>query len=183
MRQAQLQLVNKKPLATYLSEIEECKRDLEAAKTEGKRWADIKEKFAAVKAESSKIDVSSLSTNFIMYMQKLTDNSISVEDFNDRLSIKMNSGSNQLIESILSYGTRETIELAFRLAMLDELYPRGGGFAVFDDAFVNMDPDRTDRACDLIKEFSKKNQVIFVTCHPEIAKALGVKDEAIIKMP
>ena len=66
--------------------------------------------------------------------------------------------------------------------MIDELFPDGGGFAFFDDTLVNMDPDRTKAACELLKDFANKNQVIFVTCHPEYAKYLGVNEEDLIIM-
>ncbi len=44
------------------------------------------------------------------------------------------------------------------------MFPGGGGFVVLDDPFTDMDKERRDRACRLLSEFSKTNQVIFVTC-------------------
>ena len=59
--------------------------------------------------------------------------------------------------------------------MLEHLYPDGGGLAVFDDPFTNMDPERTRQACKLVNEFAKKNQVIFVTCDPKYEELLDAK--------
>jgi len=66
---------------------------------------------------------------------------------------------------ILSEGTKDTIGLAFRLAMLEHLFPNGGGLVVFDDPFTEMDENRTKQACKLVQKFADAgNQVIFVTC-------------------
>ena len=51
-----------------------------------------------------------------------------------------------------------------RLAMLEHLYPEGGGLAVFDDPFTDMDPKRVEQSCKLIEKYAQNNQVIFVTC-------------------
>jgi uncharacterized protein YhaN len=65
---------------------------------------------------------------------------------------------------ILSEGAKDTGYLAFRLAVLERLYPNGGGLAIFDDPFTDMDPARTTQACKLLRRFAEKNQIIFVTC-------------------
>ena len=67
----------------------------------------------------------------------------------------------------LSEGTKETVSLAFRLAVLDHLFPDGGGVIVFDDPFTDMDAERTEESCKLIKECAKRHQVIFLTCREE----------------
>ena len=38
---------------------------------------------------------------------------------------------------------------------------------------VDLDPDRKEKAAELIKNFAKKHQVIFTTCSPETARLLG----------
>ena len=69
--------------------------------------------------------------------------------------------------SSLQYASR------FRLAVLEHLYPEGGAVAVFDDPFTDMDPVRVQEACRLIRKFSEKNQVIFVTCDGKYRELLG----------
>ena len=66
--------------------------------------------------------------------------------------------------------------------MIDDLFPEGGGFAVFDDSFVNMDQNRNQKACEVLKEFAKRNQVIFVTCHLEYVDLLDVEEKDVIRM-
>lgn len=52
---------------------------------------------------------------------------------NDKMDVNLSSGVNALTYDILSDGTKDTISLAFRLAMLEQLYPEGEGLAIFDD--------------------------------------------------
>ena len=91
----------------------------------------------------------------------------------DALNLALYSGDHRLTFETLSEGTKDTVALAFRLAVLEYLYPDGGGLAVFDDPFTDMDADRKTEACNLLKEFSKRHQVIFLTCSEEYATLLG----------
>lgn len=101
------------------------------------------------------------------YLSLLSDGAIVLNDFSDDMDSSISSGGNQLLYNNLSEGTKDTIALAFRLSVLEHLYPDGDGLAVFDDPFTDMDPDRTEQACRLIQKFAEKNQVIFVTCDPK----------------
>ena len=53
---------------------------------------------------------------------------------------------------------------AVALSVIEHLFPDGNGLAIFDDPFTDMDEDRVKEGCNLINQFSKNNQVIFVTC-------------------
>ena len=65
---------------------------------------------------------------------------------------------------LLSEGTKDMISLAFRLAVIEHLYPEGEGFIILDDSFTEMDRERKSQACRLLEKFAEKNQVIFITC-------------------
>jgi uncharacterized protein YhaN len=52
-----------------------------------------------------------------------------------------------------------------RLALIDCLYPDEKPFVVLDDPFVNYDDEKMDLCKKLIKEVSKKYQVVYFTCH------------------
>ena len=56
-----------------------------------------------------------------------------------RLDISVYSGDSEMSFGKLSEGTKETVSLAFRLAVLDHLFPEGGGFIVLDDPCADMD--------------------------------------------
>ncbi len=97
-------------------------------------------------------------------MSVITDGILRLEAMDEKMSVRLSSGTHALTYDILSEGTKDTISLAFRLAMLEHLYPEGDGLAVFDDSFTDMDPKRRVEACRLISKFAEKNQVIFITC-------------------
>ena len=170
------------PVATYNFKIEEKEKEFEDAQIEAQRWYDILNKFNEVLTKTEQMDVTSLEKNFKAYLSRLTNNRVTVDNLNNSLELEVSSNDNQLKDYILSVGTRESIELAFRLAMIDELFPNGKGFAFFDDSIVNMDPERTEAACSLLRDFADRHQIIFVTCHPEYAKLLGVDDKDIINI-
>lgn len=81
----------------------------------------------------------------------------------EKMEVQLASGKRELTYDILSEGTRDTISLAFRLAMLEHLYPEGNGLAVFDDPFTDMDVKCQEKSYELIQKFAEKNQVILVT--------------------
>ena len=98
----------------------------------------------------------------------------------DRLSVQnengllLHSGDNDLTAGeFLSEGTRKTVLLAFRLAVLESFFPEGGGLVVLDDDLLDMDPGRREQAAKLLHQFAEQNQVIFTTCDPAIADLLG----------
>ncbi len=171
-------IVSQMSLADYNNEISEATKEYESVLATGRRWTEIMERYNSIMASVDQRDFSSLRRNFEHYLGKLSDG-IEVTDMNDNLRAMMTSGDNLLTRDTLSNGTRETITLAFRLAMLDELFPEGKGFAVFDDTFVNMDPQRTKNAVALLKEYAEDRdfQIIFVTCHPETSKLLTKESE------
>ena len=82
---------------------------------------------------------------------------------------------------LLSQGTKKTLLLAFRLAVLSCFFPAGGGLAVMDDELLDMDPSRRAMAAELISRFAEDNQVIFATCDPAVAELLNGNTIAIEK--
>ena len=91
----------------------------------------------------------------------------------DKLNLSIYSDNRLLDYGKLSEGTKETVSLAFRLAVLDHLFPEGGGVIVFDDPFTDMDIDRAERSCRLIKECATRHQVIFLTCREDYLELLN----------
>ena len=184
LRSASSGIINEKPLAEYEEEIAEKEEELNKLIRTGKRWAEIKKTFDVFYDTFGKSDISSLTGNFAKYLLALTDDA-KVNSINESThTLDLNSGENKLTYETLSNGHQDSVEFAFRLAMLDEIFPEGGGFAIFDDPFADMDPSRVKKACQLLKEFSKKNQVIFFTCDPKYVKDADLmKDANHIDMP
>ena len=72
---------------------------------------------------------------------------------------------------LFSTGTKQTIILAFKLALLSSLFKKDACI-VIDDGMSDMDEDRINTSIQLLKEFAKHNQVIYATCNSDIAKKL-----------
>jgi len=57
--------------------------------------------------------------------------------------------------------------------MADKYLEDREGFIIMDDPFVDLDPQRQERAAAVIRDFAEGKQVILFTCHPAHAKLLG----------
>lgn len=133
-------------------------------KVEHSRWKHIRDVFLTVKDAAKGNPLEDVEQYFRKYLSDLSGGAIVLGSMDDDLDSSISSGSSRLTASILSDGTKDTISLAFRLAMLRHLFPNGGCVAVFDDPFTDMDPRRTQEACKLIQSFAEDNQIIFVSC-------------------
>lgn len=137
-------------------------------------WKHIKEVFQKMKNEIHDNPMQDIADSFTSYLSVISGGRVSSEFPDaDKLNMNIYSDNNLIDYAKLSEGTKETVSLAFRLAVLDHLFPEGGGVIVFDDPFTDMDAERTAQSCQLIKECAKKHQVIFLTCKDEYFDSLG----------
>lgn len=139
-----------------------------------RHWKHISQVFTALRQDVQNNPMQDLSDCFTHYLDIISGGRISSE-FPDpeKLDMSIYSGNSLVDYDKLSEGTKETVSLAFRLAVLDHLFPDGGGVVVFDDPFTDMDADRTAQSCELIRECARRHQVIFLTCREEYADMLG----------
>ena len=73
----------------------------------------------------------------------------------------------------LSRGAAEQLYLALRIGLIGTLGQVGNSLPVLmDDVVVNFDPERRDGAITALAELAAMRQVIFFTCHPDVADAL-----------
>lgn len=156
----------------YEADYEKKNALFEMCKAEHKRWEHIAEVFENVKESMDSDPMADVRENFEKYLSELSGGSIKLESIDENLKTNILSGTHRLNSEILSEGTKDTISLAFRLAVLEYLYSDGDAIAVFDDPFTDMDPKRTKEACRLIQKFAENNQVLFVTCDGKYASML-----------
>lgn len=162
-----------------ISELEELAADakirLKNEKKKLKQYERIKADFEEI-ASSQDNGFDGFYNTFNSYLSEITGVGLSFIPDASALDLK-NSHSNidKELYLYLSEGTKKTLLLAFRLSVLDYLYPDGNGFAVLDDELIDMDPDRRKNAASLLKKFAEKNQVIMMTCDPAIAALLSDK--------
>lgn len=117
-----------------------------------------------------------LAKSFDKYLSILTADKYQLGDLDDdfRLEIINTNNKNLPVDiNFLSYGTYDGVALAFRFALIEQLFIDKDGFIILDDCLVNLDPERKERAIELINKFSDEFQVIFTTCNPETARELG----------
>ena len=153
--------------------VEKAEGSFEEVKSLLHHWLHIQEVFRAQKEKIHANPMQDIATHFTHYLGIITDGKVSSEFPDaDKLNMNIYSGNSLLNYSKLSEGTKETVSLAFRLAVLDHLFPEGGGVIVFDDPFTDMDADRIAQSCELIKECAKRHQVVFLTCKEEYLNML-----------
>lgn len=137
-------------------------------------WLHIAEVFKAQKENIKNNPMQDIADRFTYYLGYISDGKISSEfPEADKLNMNIYSSNKLLDYGKLSEGTKETVSLAFRLAVLDHLFPNGGGVIVFDDPFTDMDAERMAKSCELVKKCAEHHQVIFLTCREEYFAMLG----------
>lgn len=155
-------------------EAEKATRKFEEQKSLLSHWLHIFEVFKSQKENIHDNPMQDIADSFSHYLRVISDGRVSSEfPETDRLAMQVYSNDLPLDYGKLSEGTKETVSLAFRLAVLDHLFPDGGGVIVLDDPFTDMDSERTNQACKLVKECAKQHQVIFMTCREEYIQMLG----------
>jgi uncharacterized protein YhaN len=76
----------------------------------------------------------------------------------------------RLLPQLLSRGTAEQLYLAMRFALLRDYAGHADALpVVFDDVFVNFDPERTKSTFQAVGELTETHQVLLFTCHPHVA--------------
>lgn len=157
-----------------IDDLEKAERDFCEKKALLKHWLHIREVFEKEKEKIRDNPFVDLAENFALCLDIITDGRV-VSEFPEanKLNMKLYSADRLVDYGKLSEGTKETVSLAFRMAVLDHLFPEGGGITVLDDPFANMDAERTAQAVELIKDCAKRHQVIFLTCKEEYRSMLG----------
>lgn len=148
-------------LFVITGDVEKAKRTYDEQKELLNHWLHIKEVFSEQKEGIRNNPMQDIADSFVRYLSIISAGRVSSE-FPEANKLDMNiySNDNLLDFRKLSEGTKETVSLAFRLAVLDHLFPEGGGIIVFDDPFTDMDAERAAQSCKLIKECAARHQVI-----------------------
>ncbi len=77
----------------------------------------------------------------------------------------------RVLPQVLSRGTAEQLYLAMRLALVREYANHFDSLpVVFDDIFVNFDPNRSRNTFKALRELCNTHQVLLFTCHPHLIK-------------
>ena len=101
------------------------------------------------------------------YMKEMTGGKYENVLLNRSFSAMVQSGEDPIARTsdYLSAGTGDLLYLALRLAICDMALPEGDPCPlIIDDALVNLDEERFERAMHLLEKISEKRQVILFTC-------------------
>ena len=153
---------------------ERSRRELEEQKALLKHWIHIKDVFEEQKAQLTSNPMEDISNHFSRYLGLISGGKVSSEfPQADKLDMNIYSGDRLVSYGRLSEGTKETVHLAFRLAVLEHLFPDGDGVIILDDPLTDMDEERVQQSCALIKDCAERHQVIFLTCREEYLPLLN----------
>lgn len=110
--------------------------------------------------------IDTLENSFYKYLKlfDIKDENNYKIDVNLKVSIEKYG---QLFESdYLSAGYKDLIAFVIRLSLIDAIYKESDRpVIILDDCFVNLDEDKIIEAKKILKEISKKYQIIYFTCH------------------
>ena len=66
-----------------------------------------------------------------------------------------------------SAGMRELLGFSIRIALVDAIFNQEKPVLILDDPFVNLDDEKTEKAKRLVRELTKRYQVLYMTCKKE----------------
>lgn len=104
-----------------------------------------------------------LNSNVVSYFKELTAENYDDVMVSDSYEMKVRKGAEVLPGAILSNGANDQLYLSLRLAFIYMIYKDMEFPVILDDAFMQYDDNRTEKAIDLIVRCKFKQLIIF-TC-------------------
>lgn len=154
-------------------QVQEARRRFDEKRELLRHWRHIQRVFEEEKDAIQTDPTALLAESFARYLSLISGGSMDgTLPEAGKLELAVYSGDWLMDFGKLSEGTKDTVSLAYRLAVLDQLFPEGGGVIVLDDSFAEMDAGRTMQSVALVRECAKRHQVIFLTCKEELARQL-----------
>lgn len=155
------------------TEFKSAQEDFNRLLDKGEALLRIKEAFKRTKDRLDKDTDKPLVQSMSKYLKILTQNNYCISGIGESMDIILDrEESARMPMELLSTGTRDSVGLAVRLALAENILKEKRGMLVLDDCLVDMDPDRKDAAVRMIREFADDHQVIFTTCSPDTASQL-----------
>ncbi len=148
-------------------------------------WKDeVEKKEVKLKETDDKIELINLtreyllkanenvSSRFVQPINKSIDDVLKLLDLDDRrfiidtnLSIKEDSNFGIKDFEYSSQGYQDLLSFCMRFYLIKEIYKDEKPFIVLDDTFVNLDDEKMEKIKDIVKDFAKENQIIYICCH------------------
>lgn len=129
----------------------------------------VKELFEEARNKTLAKISESISNDVVNYFKELTEGRYEKVELNPAgLEIQVYSdgkGGYLDIDKDMSTGTRDQLYLATRLAMVPAAANGEKPPLFLDDSLVYFDPDRRDKAFNILKQLSKEHQIFIFSCH------------------
>lgn len=154
----------KSEIELYLENYQEQKIQIEKRKNIIDKTIEILEKS---KEKLSSKYLQEINFNLNKYIKLLAENSNIIDktmidiDLNTNIEV---DGEKKSLE-VFSTGYKDLIGICTRLALIDSIFEDETPFLILDDPFVNLDEEKIKKAVSLIKDISKKYQIIYFSCH------------------
>ena len=145
-------------------ETERLKGELEASEREHRLLGTTLQYLKEARNRFSSRYLECLQQNFLHYLKALDPEGESEPILDVKLQVKIPKGGAARELAYFSAGEQDLIRIAERFAVVDALYEKEQPVLILDDPFVNLDPERYERALAFIKEMSKRRQMIYFTC-------------------
>ncbi len=100
------------------------------------------------------------------YLSVMQDDGANVRFTADGAPLREEKGKLREI-GYYSAGMRELLGFCIRIALVDAIFNKEKPVLILDDPFVNLDDEKTDKAKKLVKELTKRYQVLYMTCKKE----------------
>ena len=110
---------------------------------------------------------------FQEYYQKLTGQAAEEYFLDADLHLTVRERGLQRETSFFSAGRQDLIGFCMRLALVKVMYRQEKPFILLDDPFANWDQDSIEKGLQFLQEISKDYQILYFTCHPSRAFAVG----------
>ena len=110
---------------------------------------------------------------FQEYYQKLTGQAAEEYFLDADLHLTVREAGLQRETSFFSAGRQDLIGFCMRLALVKVMYRQEKPFILLDDPFANWDQDSIEKGLQFLQEISKDYQILYFTCHPSRAFAVG----------
>ena len=158
-------------LETNLEEFNDVEENLEKIDNEiniMKEDYDILEKtkeyLETAKANFSAHYLGGMQESFIKNLKLINGDNVDAKlDVN--LEVKINEQGGDKEVKYFSTGYKDLIYICMRLSLIDCLFENETPFIILDDPFINLDKTKIKNAMNLLKNISKKYQLIYFICH------------------
>lgn len=104
-------------------------------------------------------------TSFDGYMKKLLGEDREKILVTPELGVQLERFGQSRELGYFSAGQVDAVMLCMRFALVDALFSNVKPFVILDDPFVNLDDRHLAEAIDLLREFAKERQILYLVCH------------------